>query len=71
MADAIDTGIYPHPLGGSQQSSQLAPSSAPPPQPQPYIPPAIIFRAGLEAVAATCYGAPGKAEIVDCIVVNS
>jgi hypothetical protein len=37
----------------------------------PYVAPAVVFRSALEAVAANCYGAPGKAELTDCIVGNS
>ena len=38
---------------------------------QPYVAPAIIFRTPLEAVAASCYSAPGKADILSCLVGNS
>ena len=38
---------------------------------QPYAAPAIIFRTPLEAVAASCYSAPGKADILSCLVGNS
>lgn len=37
----------------------------------PYVPPAIIFRTPLEAVAASCYSAPGKADLISCLVGNS
>jgi hypothetical protein len=37
----------------------------------PYIAPAIIFRTPLEAVAASCYSAPGKADVLSCLVGNS
>ena len=37
----------------------------------PYVAPAVVLRTALEAVAANCYGAPGKADITDCLVGNS
>ena len=37
----------------------------------PYRAPAIIFRTPLEAVAASCYSAPGKADVLSCLVGNS
>ena len=37
----------------------------------PYAAPAIIFRTPLEAVAASCYSAPGKADLISCLVGNS
>lgn len=37
----------------------------------PYSAPAIIFRTPLEAVAASCYSAPGKADLISCLVGNS
>ena len=37
----------------------------------PYAAPAIIFRTPLEAVAASCYSAPGKADLIACLVGNS
>jgi hypothetical protein len=37
----------------------------------PYVAPAIIFRTPLEAVAASCYSAPGKADVLSCLVGNS
>ncbi len=56
----------------TQPAAPAAQSSAPPgARPRPYVAPAIIFRTALEAVAANCYDAPGKAELTDCIVGNS
>jgi hypothetical protein len=38
----------------------------------PYTPPAIIFRSGMEAIAANCYDVPGKVDgRLDCLVGSS
>ncbi len=36
-----------------------------------YEPPAIIYEAPLEATASICLDAPGKADLVNCTVLNS
>jgi hypothetical protein len=58
------------------QALTQAPSQAPVPAPRPggptpaYAPPAIVYRAALEAVAADCLTPPGKMEGL-CDIGNS
>jgi hypothetical protein len=76
MANTMNYGKHTTaPTGGHAAPPGSSPSSQFPDTPgaglRPYFAPAVIFRTPLEAVAATCYGAPGKAELTDCIVGNS
>jgi hypothetical protein len=49
-----------------------APGAAVPDLRTPYTPPAIIFRSGMEAIAANCYDVPGKVDgRLDCLVGSS
>lgn len=81
MIDSTHTAPLPTALGtpGTPGTPASLPASGPAPAPlaagpsgaQPYTAPAIVFRTPLEAVAASCYSAPGKADLISCTVGNS
>ena len=81
MIDSTQTSrpaAAPNPLTTPTPLSSPAPAAGPGPGNapaagglHPYAAPAIIFRTPLEAVAASCYSAPGKADLISCLVGNS
>ena len=70
MNDSTHTDRQPA-ANQATNSSNPPTSSGVPGGLAPYSAPAIIFRTPLEAVAASCYSAPGKADLFSCLVGNS
>ena len=71
MIDNTHTTPAPPPSPIPDPGPAQAGASAASPGVHPYAAPAVIFRTPLEAVAASCYSAPGKADLISCLVGNS